>query len=264
MSLVNPETGELVDIATREEAETLANQITAAVAHANARNGDCINLMIEANLSKIWVALGYGSWDELVEARRWRWAPLLPADRAAYGEFFRTKGMSYKAIGTLMGRSAQSVRRDIEGAYESDGLPNGSATPEPADDEEIEPAGAIAPEPTETEPDAPGEEGTNVPSEQAAEPESVPATAEGDGDASAAEPSSRPPADVTAWRALFDSATAGVVDLVQIPTAEVLEFADAEQLDDLGTLLDCFTAWVEAIRPTTPDLTVVVDLRDAS
>lgn len=251
MTLVNAETGEIVEIATREEAEALAAEISASVAHANVLNGRCINLMIEANLAKIWVSLGYGSWAEMVEAKNWRWSPLLPEDRAIYGEYFRKHGMTYQSIGAVMGRSAQSVRRDIEGAYASDRLPNGSA---PAADPDPLPNGsAVEHIDDETEPIHAGAEAETV------EPVPAAPVTEGEGEVPIPSPSPRPLADVEKltdlaspadqWRLRFDKATRAVLALTEsFPADDVVRFADHDQFDTPAMLADRIGRWAEQIR----------------
>lgn len=133
MTLVNAETGELVDIADETEATRLAAEISAAIAHMNARMGQALDAMIEGYNAKIWVSLGYGSWGDLVEAKHWVWKPTTSTERVAIGEYLRDHNLSFKAIAKLTASSPKTIRRDQVGAYDSDrGVPNGTphATPE--------------------------------------------------------------------------------------------------------------------------------------
>jgi hypothetical protein len=113
--LVDTSTGEVVNIATADEAFDLAVQVDAAIAHMNARTGAAIEALLDAFNQKAWIGLGFGSWDELVEARRWIWKPLTSADRAAFSELFRTHGMSFRSIGKIVSANPSTVQRDLAG-----------------------------------------------------------------------------------------------------------------------------------------------------
>ena len=97
-----------------------------------------IEAMLDAYNERAWIGLGLGSWDELVAAKGWRWAPLTTADRAAYGEVLRAKGMSLRAIAVTAGVSHQTIRRDLDGPMPSDAPPvvqmDQPVQPEPAPD----------------------------------------------------------------------------------------------------------------------------------
>ena len=266
MSLIDVTTGEVIEVANREQVEQLVARCSAAIAHMNARTGEAIEAMLDAYNGKAWIALGLGSWAELVEAKGWRWAPLTSADRAAYGELLRSKGMSLRAIAVTAGISHQTVSRDLAG------VPNGTPDVVTGADGKTYPASRPEPTPAadedeaieEAEPEQSGEGGTRVPPTEQAAVEPVPAApVEGDGDASAAEPSPRPLSDVRKlsdlagptdqWRLRFDKATASVISLLtSFPAADVLQFADAEQINDLDVLRDCLTSWVAEIHANRP------------
>ena len=116
MTVVDTTTGEVIEIADAERAKELAAHVTSAIAHMNVQTGVAIDAMVDAYKERIWIGLGFGSWDELVDARNWRWKPLTSEDRAAFGEVFRNNGMSFRTIGRLMGTSDATVRRDLAGA----------------------------------------------------------------------------------------------------------------------------------------------------
>ena len=128
MSLVNAETGEVVDIADHEEATHLVAEASAAIAHMNVWTGKAIEAVTEAHTRRAWIALGYGSWDEMVEAKNWKWKPLTTGERGAVAEVMRQKGMSFRAIGSVLASSPQTIRRDVDGEFTSDrsGVPFGT------------------------------------------------------------------------------------------------------------------------------------------
>lgn len=116
MTLVDPTNGVPVEIADEQEATRLAAEISSAIAHMNARTGAAIEAMVTGYKARIWIALGLGSWEELVDERNWKWKPLTSEDRAAFGEVFRSNGMSFRSIGRLMGADDRTIRRDLAGA----------------------------------------------------------------------------------------------------------------------------------------------------
>lgn len=127
MSVVDTTSGEVVDIADRQEAERIAAGVTTAVDMFNAWGGALLDAICEAYEKRIWVALGFGSWADLVDAKGWTWKPHTSAQRVAVGEYLVDHGMSLKAIAKLTAHSKQTIRRDQVGGYESDqGVPNGT------------------------------------------------------------------------------------------------------------------------------------------
>jgi|GEM_PF-4655956 uncharacterized Zn finger protein (UPF0148 family) len=120
MSLVNAETGELVDIADAEEAREIIAATSGAIAHMNAWTAKAIEQIVQAWERKVWIAEGLGSWDELVEAKNWHWRPNTQGERSAVAEIFRQKGFSLRAIGTVLASGQQTIARDLAG------VPNGT------------------------------------------------------------------------------------------------------------------------------------------
>lgn len=113
MTVVDTTTGELVEIATETHAEHLAAKIDDLVIRVNRVSGDLVETIAEALRLKAWVALGYGSWEQLVEARGWEFSPRTSTDRAALARVMRESGMSYRAIGKLVGAGKSTIERDM-------------------------------------------------------------------------------------------------------------------------------------------------------
>lgn len=116
MSVVDTATGEVVDILDKYSAFILAKRITRQAAKVNSEAGHLVELIADALKGKAWVALGYGSWGDLVDAQGWEFTPRTSTDRAALAQVFRESGMSYRAIGKLVGSNDRTVRRDLAGA----------------------------------------------------------------------------------------------------------------------------------------------------
>ncbi len=112
MTLVDAGTGEVVDILDAHQASMLCSTIDRQTKRVNVESGKLVELIADALRGKAWVALGLGSWDELVEARGWEFNPRTSTDRAALSQVLRESGMSYRAIGKVVGASHQSVIRD--------------------------------------------------------------------------------------------------------------------------------------------------------
>jgi SAM-dependent methyltransferase len=121
MSLVDATTGELVDILDKDSAFILTKRITRQTAKVNSEAGHLVELIADALKGKAWVALGYGSWGDLVDAQGWEFTPRTSTDRAALAQVLRESGMSYRAIGKLVGASKSQIERDVEGI-----VPNGT------------------------------------------------------------------------------------------------------------------------------------------
>lgn len=121
MSVVDTATGEVVDILDKDSAFILAKRITRQAAKVNSEAGHLVELIADALKGKAWVALGYGSWGDMVDAQGWEFTPRTSTDRAALAQVFRESGMSYRAIGKLVGASKSQIERDVEGI-----VPNGT------------------------------------------------------------------------------------------------------------------------------------------
>lgn len=106
---------EVVTILDATTAEALAEQITEQTENLNVEAGKLVDLIAEALHGKAWVALGYGSWSELCEAKRWEFNPRTSTDRAALAAMLRSNGMSFREIGKLVGASTGTIRNDLSG-----------------------------------------------------------------------------------------------------------------------------------------------------
>jgi SAM-dependent methyltransferase/transposase len=113
VTLVDAGTGEVVELATQEQAERIVANLDRLVVQANVVNGELIEEIAEALRLKAWVPLGYGSWEAMTEARGWEFSPRTSTDRAALAKVMRESGMSYRAIGKLVGASKNTVQRDM-------------------------------------------------------------------------------------------------------------------------------------------------------
>ena len=125
MSVTESATGEVVQIASHDHAAHLAGKIDDLVVRVNRISGELVEVIAEALRLRAWVALGYGSWERMVEQRGWEFAPRTSTDRAALATILRESGMSYRAIGKLVGASPQTVMRDTADATVPDGTVHG-------------------------------------------------------------------------------------------------------------------------------------------
>ena len=112
MSLVDAETGEVVDILDPDSARNLCKRITRQSAKVNVEAGQLVELCAEALKGKAWVALGFGSWADLCDDQGWEFNPRTSTDRAALAQVMRKAGMSFRAIGKVIGASEATIRRD--------------------------------------------------------------------------------------------------------------------------------------------------------
>jgi len=76
--------------------------------------GDLMTLVVKAWLGRVWLPLGYESWDSYVKGE-FEYAPLhLPRDeRRAVVALLRGQGMSTRAIGSATGSDHATVVRDL-------------------------------------------------------------------------------------------------------------------------------------------------------
>lgn len=114
MTLVNAETGEIVEPLSRHDAERLTLRIT-YVGQSVADGIDKLLALIgEARDGGAHLALGYGSWTAYVSAE---FADILPRlDREPRRELVRelaSSGMSTRAIAPVVGVAFKTVARDL-------------------------------------------------------------------------------------------------------------------------------------------------------
>ena len=289
--LVSSATGELVDIADAEEARQIIAETSVVVAHWNAWSEKVINQMCLCNDRKVWVAAGYGSWEELVEAKNWVWKPRTSGERTAVAEMFRQKGFSLRAIGALLASSPQTVRRDIAGSFDSDvAVPNGTTkntTQEGAAADSGQPRGDVgmsddgpighddgaAPDeaaPAFEDDDSDGTpdavDAVSSPTEEVdadRQPASTPLVS-AEGVAGETLPSRSLPvtpsvedhiAELRAdgnWSVEFDKATRQIVAPVRYLAADVIERASAEDLADLDDRVARLNEWLDEVRALRP------------
>jgi hypothetical protein len=190
VSLVDLDTGEIVDILDEESARAVTNRIRQCVAVAHEE-------IVHAYKGRAWTAMGYKSWDDYCEgefggAR----LPIPKADRSEVVALLRAEGMSTRAISSAVGVSVGTVHADLSGVQNrtpdavvgADGKTYPAQQPErdddrgagPVDDREVPPssepaAGAPrpAPEPAQHEDDGAAEPPPAAPS-----PRPAPMTAE--------------------------------------------------------------------------------------
>ncbi len=107
MTLVNTETGELVDDMTRAEAEDFVRFMRAAQEQIPRR-------VIDAYQRRAWIPLGYASWDVMIAAEGL--AVRLPRDeRQEVVMTYSAAGLSSRAIAPVLGITDRQARRDISG-----------------------------------------------------------------------------------------------------------------------------------------------------
>jgi len=91
---------------TRREARNLTRQI-------NSDWEKTVFGLVQACIGRAWIALGYELWDDYVKEEIH--VPHLPRDtRRAVVAFFRSQGMSTRAIGAATSKSHTTVQRDLE------------------------------------------------------------------------------------------------------------------------------------------------------
>ena len=113
MSLVDTATGEIVDILDAPSALRLARQITSQIERVNIEVGALVEVIADALAGRAWVALGYGSWADLVDGMGWEFRPRTSTDRAALAQVFRESGMSLRAIGKVIGAPKSTIADDL-------------------------------------------------------------------------------------------------------------------------------------------------------
>jgi SAM-dependent methyltransferase len=114
VTVVDSTSGEVVDILDKDSAFILVKRITRQTVKVNSEAGHLVELIADALKGRAWVSLGYGSWGEMVDAQGWEFTPCTSTDRAALAQVFRESGMSYRAIGKVVGASHAQVRRDVD------------------------------------------------------------------------------------------------------------------------------------------------------
>ncbi len=124
MSLVDSETGEIVEVLDAGRARRLTDQIKVAVEGAWC-------LITEAYQSRAWVSLGYSSWDDYCTREFGNARLRLPReDRQEVVTSLREAGLSVRAIAIATGESRSTVSRAV-----NPGVPSGTPGSHPSDPE---------------------------------------------------------------------------------------------------------------------------------
>lgn len=114
MTLVNHETGEIVETLDKVSARRLTDRIRLLAETVAEQMDKMAGLIDEARIGSAWLALGYRSWTEYVSTE---FANVLPRlDREPRREFVRelaTRGMSTRAIAPIVGVHHDTVATDI-------------------------------------------------------------------------------------------------------------------------------------------------------
>lgn len=152
MTLVNTETGELVESLTVEDARRLTDRIRLLGENLADTLDKMAELIDQARTGSAWLALGYRSWTEYVATE---FASVLPRlGREPRQEFVRaldSRGMSTRAIAPIVGADHSTVVRD---------LARGASAPPQAPEVEAEPVDMPPTvEPTRTRPPVVGIDG---------------------------------------------------------------------------------------------------------
>jgi hypothetical protein len=118
--IADVETGEIVEVLTEAQARDLLDAIKVNLE-------DAADLADQLWAGRGWVALGYGSWDDMCKAEiRPRMPRLERAERKAIVADMAAKGMSTRAIAAAVGVHHDTVAEDIKQA-----APVGNPTPAP-------------------------------------------------------------------------------------------------------------------------------------
>lgn len=117
---VNRETGEIVEECTPEQARELTNRIR--------QHGEIMwTLVKRAYRSRVWAALGYGSWDEYCAEEFGKSRMKLPREeRQEVVASLRESGLSTRAIAAATGVARNTIKKDLHQVDQSD-------PPEPED-----------------------------------------------------------------------------------------------------------------------------------
>lgn len=108
MTLVDADTGEVVDLMGEDEARLLVGRVNRAAV-------DMVNSIERIWSGRGWLALGYDSWDELCESEFSDMPRLGREQRAELVRSLRSLGMSTRAIASASGVSKDTVARDLRG-----------------------------------------------------------------------------------------------------------------------------------------------------
>lgn len=115
MTLVNHETGEIIETLSKADAQRLTDRIRLLAGGIADQLDKMAGLIDEARVGSAWLALGYSSWTAYVAAEFENVLPRL--DREPRREFVRelaSRGMSTRAIAPVVGVSKSQVAADIE------------------------------------------------------------------------------------------------------------------------------------------------------
>lgn len=103
---------------TKEEAEELTNSIRSKLS-------DIVPLILKAWEARVWIPLGYSSWDEYCNIELGGWRPKLElTERKEKVMALREHGMSQRAIGLALNVGHNTVSRDLHD--EISPVPNGT------------------------------------------------------------------------------------------------------------------------------------------
>jgi hypothetical protein len=109
VTLVDPETGEVVAQCTPDEARSITERITTAVETT-------WHLVAEAYTRRAWAALGYSSWDDYTTREFGTSRLRLPREeRQEVVQSLRSAGLSTRAIAAVTGDSKSTVADDLAG-----------------------------------------------------------------------------------------------------------------------------------------------------
>jgi hypothetical protein len=103
--------GQVVEIIQRRDLD--AREAGAITERIKSAMGDLMVLVVKAWQGRVWIALGYQSWEDYIKGE-FSHAPLsLPRDeRRAVGKLLRGEGMSTRAIAPPLGVSQRTVSND--------------------------------------------------------------------------------------------------------------------------------------------------------
>ncbi len=282
MSLVDLDTGEIIDRLDEEEARSLTNRIRQCVAVAH-------ESIVHAYKGRAWTALNYGSWDDYCEAEfGGARLPIPKADRSDVVALLRAEGMSTRAIGSALGLSKDTVHRDLAGVSDetpavtgADGKTYPAQQPERAEAGTVGPEDRGAGESDSREASAPEDvcpPSVEVPVSPAPEPEWEEPTfddalAQHEDEGVAGNPPpvapSAPPigdflqgGEITLldWRLKFTTKCSAVTKLMLLSPGDIATRADAEWLDHFGGVVRNFDRWwaeVEELRLANSRLRIV-------
>jgi hypothetical protein len=138
MTLVNAETGEIVEVLTEREARSLTERIRVLLDGITNQTEKVIGLIHDAQQGQAWAALGYRSWTEYA-AREFADAfpRLTKVEQISIAAELSAMGMSLRAVSAVTSVPKSTIADNLAGVR--DRTPDAPETPEPEETPDLGP-----------------------------------------------------------------------------------------------------------------------------